>query len=1226
MDELRQNQISQRWLAQDFYNSSVVLGIDIGLEGIGIYLRRGLEEVFAKTVLFEIPDPAPLQSRRMARAARHCRKNRKTRMHRLKQLFSKHDLPWLDEEEMSRSDPFKQRHRAITTGVASARALSICIRSCVLHRGYDYGLDDEGQFPWGESNQLTDARKWVEGSYISQEIRELLTSRLEELDSKRNPEKAREEFQAVLTDRFEWSQANSIEAILGKHAKGGHDNLRERVRGINFPRSQVWEHLVQIIHHPRHAGFIASPNEFIEELGVNPNRPCCPPETRLKESQRLRRRAIFFYNRKTRFEMERHWESKVKTCPFAPKLDLGDSVACSPNCHPDVRRWKMLEFACTRRIELTATFGKGLSKTARTFLHAPTSECVAKLLQLVELDIKALASDPPGQRPNPNEIDAILRSSIPQHPDAKVEITPATKSDWNADFRTQLKNLALPNRANQSARASVCHQTAKSLYEVATDHGESIDPSKFSQRLKDLGFYDWRRQASTDYSPYRQVEFLLGQRLKCGVNRGKLSDSAQGYLRRIFRENAGLLDGKSAPDYCVVEVIGDIPRNKDQKRAIQSAQKERAAQREQIFEKYGIEDSGVVSRRRRILLFEQQGGICPFTGQKLPSPLDPSLEIEHLYPRSLGGLSSDENLVLTWREVNSHLKGNRTPLQASGLSGNINGQRFQILPMEEMLQITASMRWNKTKRNIFAWGTKTDPDDPETQMNPDGSLKVPSFGMPTRVAQLARQLRAELARWMGVDHSDQADEMLRRIGTPSGWLAAQARKSWLPKEDYIKIRSNLVHHLLDAAILAHIPPREGMNHVLCGGIFYTKETRIGNVATSTRVETHALQGLSPLLRLKPWLSPTSEYAQCPVFKPRSKSKTSTLGDSTFWRQSDPVKGNVAQRTPLKPESFSDGVDLHQALVRMKAGRNKAVEKDPSLIPKFAEKIPSASQLQYWLDQAQQAAQQGHPFPVLKLRDATPVKSVWKWDSKGSLGSILGWSGFRNEAGTLEALRSLKDKFDRLELWLGYDHDRAEKARKKKLPNHEDHGWVYQRRLIPDKRSLQHLKQLDFTFSRDKRRKAPLFCQAEPEEPAKHVSLRELIIGGRLLPFSVEVGRIRKGDVFELNLSKEKEILPTKKNAVWSSHFTVTAIIATGRVEMKCLALKTIPPGMSFPVTENQLTQSPAKVSVLASLIGLGTAAEEAAKRRRRIPSMPPPEVPNEIKREPRNSGQTTLDL
>ena len=81
---------SDHWLQHEFYRSAVVLGIDIGLEGIGLYLRRGPSEIFARSVIMELPQAEALADRRQKRGWRHCRKNRKRRIHRLKLLFAKH--------------------------------------------------------------------------------------------------------------------------------------------------------------------------------------------------------------------------------------------------------------------------------------------------------------------------------------------------------------------------------------------------------------------------------------------------------------------------------------------------------------------------------------------------------------------------------------------------------------------------------------------------------------------------------------------------------------------------------------------------------------------------------------------------------------------------------------------------------------------------------------------------------------------------------------------------------------------------------------------------------------------------------------------------------------------------------------------------------------------------------------------------------------------------------
>jgi hypothetical protein len=85
---------AKHWQENEFYRDAIVLGLDIGLDGIGIYLRRGMKEIYAQTLDFELPEAEALAGRRQKRAWRHCRKNRATRLSRLKKLFAKHGLEW----------------------------------------------------------------------------------------------------------------------------------------------------------------------------------------------------------------------------------------------------------------------------------------------------------------------------------------------------------------------------------------------------------------------------------------------------------------------------------------------------------------------------------------------------------------------------------------------------------------------------------------------------------------------------------------------------------------------------------------------------------------------------------------------------------------------------------------------------------------------------------------------------------------------------------------------------------------------------------------------------------------------------------------------------------------------------------------------------------------------------------------------------------------------------
>jgi 5-methylcytosine-specific restriction endonuclease McrA len=1093
---------------------------------------------------------------------------------------------------------------------------SCCLRSCVAHRGFDYGGTEEGQYPWGGSSKLSDATQWLHTAVVTNELKDIIEDKLDELEADKSPEERRAAFREELRQRLDWSRAHDIETILRLHSKGGHDNLRPRARGVNFPRKQVWEHIEKIVRHPRHREFLRDPEAFLNELGINPNEAGgATAKERLANATRARRKAIFHYNRKAYPEMERHWAKKVNDCPYASRIDTslaGKKITCGENGELSIRKWSALEFSATRRVEMETIFGKGKEKRIRRSLHSLSAGAVGKILEAIERHDRALKSGDKAAAPSWDEVKAIIEEDLPTPADAKVKLATSKKGDWNETFLEQLRNLTLPSLANRKQRAPLSALAAEKLFALATHDGNDIAPAQFALRLKARGFYDWRRAATVDFNPYRQVEVLLGRRIKHGKKRGQLAESCQGLLRRLFAQHSEALDGSAAPDYCVIEVIGDAPRTSRQAQEIKSAQDERGQKRRELFAAHKLEDSGAVSKRRRITLWDQQKGVCPYTGNELPKdPLDPLLELEHIFPAETGGLSTDENLVLTWRTVNGD-KGKRTPLEYAARLG---------VPFEKMLAHTKDMRWTGKKREIFAWGTlREDKDNQKSHYLPDGvTLRIPEFGNTTRTAQLARQLRAEVMRWMQLE--EQPDQAARRIGTPSGWLAAQARKSWLAANDYQKVRNNLTHHRIDAAVLAHIPPREGMNSVLCKGIFYVEREPVRDEAsgiTFHRLVTKALPELSPLPRLKHWLPDNGEYAVCPVLKLRSQSKTKTLGDSTFWRQVSRDEPTLAQRTVLDAGALAklkiaDGGALYAHLLRM--GIQSA-------------KIPSREALQNWINAATPASKADNDtaLPPLKLTDGTPVKSLWKFDSKGSLSAPMGWSGKRNTDGTLRELRSISLRYDRLEIWLGYDHGCAEKARlnaekeqRKALKEGraadaamfakaELAGWVYQRRLIPDSGALRHLKQLGFSFGRDKRRNAPPFMQVHPDRPEGHQSVRDLVLGGRLLPFSAKVGQLRKGDVFWLRLTKGGDIITDGSAPYWSSWFRVSA---TGEdIELKNIIFKEAQ-DTSLPLGygNNVLTQKKRSAQVLAAIAGLPLAAAEAARRGLRIQPPPPRPAP-----------------
>jgi hypothetical protein len=165
---------SYDWKNDSFYSRSVVLGIDIGIEGIGIWLRNGWTPIYSRTFLFETPEAAPLEGRRGLRAGRRCRQAEQRREVMLKKFCADFGLPWVEITDKRCDDgPFRFRWiatRKDVEGLRDARAFSACLRHIIRHRGYDWhSPEDGGEYPWGEEAKAKDAIEWAKSAFCQKE-------------------------------------------------------------------------------------------------------------------------------------------------------------------------------------------------------------------------------------------------------------------------------------------------------------------------------------------------------------------------------------------------------------------------------------------------------------------------------------------------------------------------------------------------------------------------------------------------------------------------------------------------------------------------------------------------------------------------------------------------------------------------------------------------------------------------------------------------------------------------------------------------------------------------------------------------------------------------------------------------------------------------------------------------------------------------------------------------
>jgi len=149
-------------------------------------------------------------------------------------------------------------------------------------------------------------------------------------------------------------------------------------------------------------------------------------------------------------------------------------------------------------------------------------------------------------------------------------------------------------------------------------------------------------------------------------------------------------------DEIVVESARDTLPEKVRKE-IDKAMREREKALEEIIKKYKDQFPTIDKRlARKIQLWERQKELDLYTGRtiKLSDLLDGSADIEHIVPRSLGGLSTEYNTIVSLKDANAK-KGNRLP--GDWLS-NDDTYRRRI----DMLKDKGLIDWKKHKNLVAA--------------------------------------------------------------------------------------------------------------------------------------------------------------------------------------------------------------------------------------------------------------------------------------------------------------------------------------------------------------------------------------------------------------------------------------------------------------------------------------------------------------------------------------------
>jgi len=218
-------------------------------------------------------------------------------------------------------------------------------------------------------------------------------------------------------------------------------------------------------------------------------------------------------------------------------------------------------------------------------------------------------------------------------------------------------------------------------------------------------------------------------------------------------------------------------------------EKEREAARARIEKEAGL---GRIGRKEieLALLYEECGGICPYTGKPLgglASILNgtAAVQVEHIIPRSISLDDSFSNLTLATVEANGK-KGNRTPREAFG------GDAAQF---DEIIQRVRSF-----KGDYYA-ARKLE----RFQMEETGkeALLAEFSARHLNDTRYSSRLAAE---YLGLLYGGEIAGGKRKVLKATGQVTADLRGLWRLNEilsgDSRKSREDHRHHAIDAAVLA----------------------------------------------------------------------------------------------------------------------------------------------------------------------------------------------------------------------------------------------------------------------------------------------------------------------------------------------------------------------------------------------------------------------------------------
>lgn len=383
--------------------------------------------------------------------------------------------------------------------------------------------------------------------------------------------------------------------------------------------------------------------------------------------------------------------------------------------------------------------------------------------------------------------------------------TTITKAEIEKVVGRKISDKIEPMKANISGRSSFCRRAclilikvilSGELYPIDMDINEFIDPigtkngiteDEIKSMLKKIG--TWNNLYIPDNRD-ENANCADGVLTKTDIMIGNITNPIVRNRLQIFRNLLlDLAEKYGKPDEVIFEFVRDgadnslYGRMKAQNFEIQIKQNEK----ENELIKKELEEANAFNATNfdKMKLLKMQGGKSIYSGANISISDFDKCEIDHIFPRSMGGNDALYNKVLCFREENQE-KRERTP--------------YEWLYNDEAKWSIYVKRLNDIKKELgkkkFELLTSS-PKDCEKLIDSYNGLAETSH-----IARVAQQITAFVFHW-GLQVEGEKRHIFVNNGSSTFAIRRQYRLNSLLGDDYKKNRENDKHHALDAICISY---------------------------------------------------------------------------------------------------------------------------------------------------------------------------------------------------------------------------------------------------------------------------------------------------------------------------------------------------------------------------------------------------------------------------------------